>query len=306
MRWYDIVPGILILFIIDFAFAAPVLVQEKRQACVYEVYIPRDVITVSRKRGDKDLEKLLEEYFNAMGKPVESSGTHESLSTSAPPGPGHASTNVAQAPVPNPVSSTTGPNPLIEQSIPSSTSLSAYKPGLDHGSMEADAPQPNLNSFTVSGSAPQPNLNPFTVSGYAPQPNLNPFSLSGYAPQPNLNPFTLSGYKPGLDHGLTGADAPQLNLNPNSKKRPLTDPDGPDPNFNESPPRPAQLPKEIDQANEYQVEPVQQPNLDVDLSQPHVSVSEEHPPLTSAQSPTDPELHLDHQHRARTSASGSI
>ena len=103
MRRYDIVSGILlVLSIIDFALAAPVLVQEKRQAGVDVVHIPKDVITVLGKRTDEQLPKLMEQLF--MGKTEESAGAHAS-SSSAPPGPGHVSTDVAQAPEPNPASS---------------------------------------------------------------------------------------------------------------------------------------------------------------------------------------------------------
>ena len=52
---------IFILSIIDFALAAPVLVQEKRQACVDVVHIPKDVISVLGKRGDT-VGGLLDEF----------------------------------------------------------------------------------------------------------------------------------------------------------------------------------------------------------------------------------------------------
>jgi hypothetical protein len=52
MRRYYIVSGIfLILPIIDFALAAPVLVQEKRQTGVDMVHISKDVITVLERRA---------------------------------------------------------------------------------------------------------------------------------------------------------------------------------------------------------------------------------------------------------------
>ena len=83
MRLYDIVSGILfIVSIIDFALAAPVLVQEKRQACLYVVQIPKDVITVLEKRvdeGAQELERLLDKYFKAIGNPAESSDAHTSI-----------------------------------------------------------------------------------------------------------------------------------------------------------------------------------------------------------------------------------
>ncbi|KAN0115599.1 hypothetical protein V8E52_006718 [Russula decolorans] len=64
MRRYDIVSGILlILSVIDFALAAPLLVQENHQACVDVVHIPKDVITVLGKRGDEELEKLRQTHM---------------------------------------------------------------------------------------------------------------------------------------------------------------------------------------------------------------------------------------------------
>src|SRR6266576_7365827 len=118
MRRYDIISGILlILSIIDFALAAPVSVEEKRQERVDVVHIPKDVITVLGKRWEEDLEKLGEEYLKMGGKPVESS-------SSALSGPDHGSTNVVQPPAPNPASSTANPDPLME---PSSCSSSRSK-----------------------------------------------------------------------------------------------------------------------------------------------------------------------------------
>ena len=96
MRRHDIVSGILILFIIDFAIAAPVLVQEKNQAVVDVAHLPKDVVTVLGKRGDDDLEKLAAEYFKTWGRPMGSSDAHASSSTAIP-------------------------DPLIEPSSPSST-----------------------------------------------------------------------------------------------------------------------------------------------------------------------------------------
>jgi hypothetical protein len=74
MRRYNIVSRILlILTIITFALAAPVLVQEKRQACVDAVHVPEDMITVLRKRTlDEDLDILwdgLWHYDNVWGNP---------------------------------------------------------------------------------------------------------------------------------------------------------------------------------------------------------------------------------------------
>jgi hypothetical protein len=133
MRRYDVVSGIIfIIFIIDSALAAPVLVQEKRQARVDVVHMPKDVITVLGKRVNEELEKLLEAYFKRMGEPLKSSDAHASSSSapsrplpeeylyfnewkqpilessnvhassnSAPPGSDYRSTNLVQAPAPS-------------------------------------------------------------------------------------------------------------------------------------------------------------------------------------------------------------
>jgi hypothetical protein len=96
MRRYDIVSGILlILSVIDFALAAPLLVQENHQACVDVVHIPKDVITVLGKRGDEELEKLLEEERPFFAKPESSSATRPS-SSSPPSGPADGWADVKQ------------------------------------------------------------------------------------------------------------------------------------------------------------------------------------------------------------------
>ena len=114
MRRHVIVSGILLILpVTDLALAAPVLVQENHQAWVDVVHIPKDTITVLGylgKRGDEELGKLLEKV---MEKPAKSSDAH-ALSSSAPLGPDHGSTDVVQAPGPNPASSTGNPDPLTE------------------------------------------------------------------------------------------------------------------------------------------------------------------------------------------------
>ena len=130
MRRYDIVSGIfLILSIIDFALTAPVLVQEEHQAHVDMVHIPKDVITMLGKRTNEldDLGKLLK----SLETPGESSETHASSSSAPPmpdhassssglPGPDHGSTNVMQAPGPNPALPAADPGRLMEPLSPSS------------------------------------------------------------------------------------------------------------------------------------------------------------------------------------------
>jgi hypothetical protein len=109
MQRYDILFGIVLIFsIIDFALAAPVPVQEKPQPYVDVVQIPKDLRTVLRRVVGED---ELEEFFKTLENPIESSDTHAS-SSSAPPVPDHGP--MAQAPAPNPASSTANPDSSIE------------------------------------------------------------------------------------------------------------------------------------------------------------------------------------------------
>jgi hypothetical protein len=163
MRRCDIVSGILlILSIIDFALAAPVLLQEKHQAstaCVGVVHIPKDVITVLGKRGDEWLEKFVDDYLknSEMENSVESSDTHassdSSSSLSAPPGFEPGWRNLVQAPAPNAhlpdeYLKTSKP-PILDSSDVHASSGSASsgstRPGTDHGSTNVvQAPASNL------------------------------------------------------------------------------------------------------------------------------------------------------------------
>ena len=74
-RYYDIVTGILlILSIIDFTLAAPVLVQEKRQAHVDVAHVPKDVITVLEKRLGDGIEKASDEIFKSLESEIPVAG----------------------------------------------------------------------------------------------------------------------------------------------------------------------------------------------------------------------------------------
>jgi hypothetical protein len=117
MRRYYIVSGILLIPpIIDFAVAAPVLVQEKRQAGIDVVRTSEDAITMFGKRGDDELNELWlklfgrpESYF--LPKPEESPAAHPS-SSSPPSGPADGSMDVEQPPpsIPEEPSPVSGPD----------------------------------------------------------------------------------------------------------------------------------------------------------------------------------------------------
>jgi len=298
MRRYDIVSGILLILqlrIINFALAAPVLVREKRHACVDVVHIPKDVITVLGKRGDDEIEKLAEEYFKKWGKPVESSDAHAS-SSSAPPGPDHGPTNVVQSPTPNlnPAPSTANPDPLIEPSGPSPATASLQGSWEDHFNFNAVWDDVSSNKgddeFLWPVYPGTPSWSP-TSAEYGSDHQLNQLT-EAHAPQsnPNKRPWTDP------DHELTWPNA----LQPNPMKRPLTDPD-PDFDWNywmayvNRPGQGPALPKEFGQANKYQAEHVQQPNpvpstaSDSDRIHSPAPVPVVHPASTSAGLPTEPE-----------------
>jgi hypothetical protein len=231
----------------------------------------QDVITVLGKRGDEELEKVAEEYFKTWVKPVESSDAHAS-SSSAPPGPDHGSTNVVQAPEPNPASSTANPNPLMEPSIVPVRVLGSTNVVHD--------PAPNPASSTAN---PNPLMEPSSSESL-------PTASSALSDSENKWLFEPQG-----DHMFHFSQ-------PNPNKRPWTDMN-PDPDFDwdfwmayvNRPRLGSASPKEVGQTSEYQAEHVQQPapgpstDSGFDLNYPPVPVSVVHPPSTSAELPTGPE-----------------
>jgi hypothetical protein len=123
MRRHYIVSGIfLILSIIDFALAAPVLVQEKRHASVDVVHIPKNLTTVLWERGDEEYMKLMQWYYKKSkglyGQVDSKSSVAHASPSSAPPGPDHGSTSILQPPTLNPASSTANPYPELESPSP--------------------------------------------------------------------------------------------------------------------------------------------------------------------------------------------
>ena len=229
MRRYDIVFGILlILSIIDFALAAPVPVQEKREARVVDVvHILKDVTSILGKRGNEEVERLLAEFFDAMGKPVDSPDTHTS-SISPPPEPEHgpeSSEHDVKAPTPNPTLSQANPELSMEPLNPSS--ISYFIPG-----EKGEEPTESDIEFMYEDEVD-------TSSSESSGPIASPTSTS--------------------DHELTGPHVPQ----PNPNKRPST---GSDSDFDwdhwidvVNPPRPKR-PKlasseEFGQAHENQLVP---------------------------------------------------
>jgi len=122
------------------------------------------------------------DYFKSLGKPFESSDTHAS-SSSAPAGPDHGSTNVVQAPGPNPASSTANSGLSTEPQLPGGHDEWHNVP-LDSQTSSMHGPLPKL---------PNPNPRPSTDSGIDSNSRTN---LKDTAP---LRPATLNP-KPATDN----------------------------------------------------------------------------------------------------------
>jgi hypothetical protein len=274
MRRCDIVSGILlILSIIDFALAAPVLAQEKRQASVNMVHIPNDVLD---KRWEEDLEKLGEEYFKTGGKPVESSATLAS-SSSAPSGPDYGSTNVVQPLAPNSASSTANPDPLTD---PSSCSPSTSS---------KQGPWARGNCFMKSLEYLSSAFN----DDYGPGLYLHG---DGGLHNSLLYDPAASGYNSARVHGWTEAHAPQPNPNLNPDPNLLIHPSA-DPNFDwkywmnaeDPPPQGSVPPKEFGQAHVYQVDHANPPSTSGHAPGPSPTMPEPKHEVETPPSPKGPE-----------------
>ena len=301
MRQYDIVSGILlILSIIDFALAAPITIQEKRQARVDVAHIPRDAISALGKRGEDDLDGLAllaQEYIETEEGKVGSSDVPAS-SSSAALGPDHGPTNV-EAPVPNPPSSdahappSSAPNPAPSTANPdplTGPSTPALSDSEDHGWWYGPEGQNALHKLLASSghssdhelsSAPpgfdhgSTNVVQAPASNPAlPSANPNPYKVPKTWSSSSPEPAGSSEFELDSDaesemlselHGMLGWHAPEPN--PNPKKRPSTDMN-PDEDFDwgywmdrvNQPEPEPALPKKFGQASGYQVGHVPQPD----------------------------------------------
>jgi hypothetical protein len=171
MRRYDIVSRIiLILSIIDFALAAPVLVQEKHQARVDVVHIPRDMITVLEKRGGA-AENLVE-FFKTLGKVTlfdsSESDTPLSLSSTASYENGLSDSDWGY-------DANDGWHESISMHTPTSTD-GDYGPYHELAGTPPPSPRPSTegdygSSHELAG-APAPNPRPSTEGDYGPYHEL--------------------------------------------------------------------------------------------------------------------------------------
>jgi hypothetical protein len=127
MRLYSMVSGILLILpIIDFAVAAPVRLQEKRQAGADVVHIPEDATTMLGKRGeDGVLFKLFSDPKNFADLKASEVSRPPSWS---PPGPSRlgSTPDPLRQPWSPPGPSRLGSSPLrVSPSRPASSTMSS-------------------------------------------------------------------------------------------------------------------------------------------------------------------------------------
>lgn len=173
-----IVCGIfLIVPTVYFALAAPLLVQEKRQACADSVEIaPYDLypITVLGKRIVSEIEEVGGKYIENWFKvPEKAPAVHASSSSASQEGPSHKSSDVNQSPQPIPKVGSPASRPDYAQDTQSAQLLSGMhvpqmSPVLpiwfhpDNGLLEAHVAPPNpsteldSNNRLVAEEPPSP------------------------------------------------------------------------------------------------------------------------------------------------------
>ena len=194
MRRYDIVSRILlILSIVDFALAAPVLVQETRQAGVDVGHIPEDAIPMLGKRGDGLTRdelwlKFLSKFENHFAIPDAPIHGWTDVNQPLPSIPEHPS------PVSSPKSLTESGHGLAEEE---------YAPPRAGPSRPASSTMSDADRELVGAHAP-PSPGPST--------EFDQESMEAHAPL--SSPVFPTWFHP--DHGSMGAHAPQPNSGPSN------------------------------------------------------------------------------------------
>ncbi len=160
MRRCDVVSQIfIILSIINFALAAPVLVQEKCQACLDVVYNHEDATTVLGKRMDEieEIWRVIDNYFpkpeSSVSAPLKLDHGATNVVDGPPPNPAtstpdHGATNVVDGSPPNPAMSTESDRESMGAHGPLSTPVLENWFDPSRGSMGAHASMPNSRPST--------------------------------------------------------------------------------------------------------------------------------------------------------------
>lgn len=218
MSRYKIVPLILlILSVINFALAVPVLIPEGEKVPVDVAHVPKDTITVLGKRGLGDdlgkLDKLFGNFGKWWGEDPESSTLYPPLS-SEPLESNHGSGSMQEhAPPMNPESSTESnwyPGPLAPHSPTHSTASSSgsdygdeWLPGIeesdsgDHKPMRISEPNnpvsdPQREEVNVGHDAPPVDSVPGPLTESGPSHTL-PSGPSSESESESASPVRNSG-----------------------------------------------------------------------------------------------------------------
>lgn len=161
MRRYYIASGILLILpIIDFVLAAPVLVQEKCQAGVEVVHKPEDAIIILGKRGD-ELNELWLKFLNEdhFAKSEKSSAARPS-SSSPPSWPADGVTDVEKPLPSNPEGWSPVSSPVHAPSSPGSLT------GSGNEVMTWDVSPGPSSPASSSQSIPSPVIPPWFLTGH--------------------------------------------------------------------------------------------------------------------------------------------
>jgi hypothetical protein len=193
MRRYYIVPVILLMLPnIDHTVAAPVLVQEKRQAGVNGVHIPEGAITMLGKRGFDGLNELWPDLF---GDPAD----HFSKPESSP----------ASRPSPNsPPSGAAGGSTDVKQPLPSIPEEPSSVSSPDHAPQSADDKFNELFLKLLGGPKvhyPNPEESPAARPSSSLLPS-GPAYWSTGVKQPLLSIPEVPSSVSSLDHAPQSAD----------------------------------------------------------------------------------------------------
>ncbi|KAF8502842.1 hypothetical protein F5888DRAFT_1121437 [Russula emetica] len=200
--YWNIVSGIfLIVPIVDIALAAPVLVQEKRQACANMADIPEYPVAVLGKRGGTfgEIEEVGGKHVENWFVPEKESSAAHGSSSLAPSGPGDVSMTVMNAPAPNPGPSTESDHLLAGMNTP------APNPGPSTESDQLLEPDQLMDA---------PLSSPVHPTWFHPDNEL----LGAHAPQPNTVPSNPSTeFDSGNDDRLVVEEPPSPTKEPPTK-----------------------------------------------------------------------------------------
>ncbi|KAF8494096.1 hypothetical protein F5888DRAFT_1718434, partial [Russula emetica] len=167
MHLYIVFGILLIVPIVDFALAAPVLVQEKRQAFANMAHIPKYPVTVLGKRGGIDDLGDMHYIKDWFANPEESSAALPSSSSPPSASADHGQVDVKQPLPPVPEWWSPMPSPDHAPSSPVSSTESEYEDALPGPSSPASSTMSMSDAdYELVGAHAPPNPGPSTESDH--------------------------------------------------------------------------------------------------------------------------------------------